>query len=134
MNHPPVEPMDDILKMAFLVRLMLLKCLEAFVTSDADIAHSLLIADDEVDSLRDAVHAELLDVMQRGPSILDAAIDRLFIARNLERIGDHVTNIAEDVLFLVKGIDVRHRSAHVVNAQKPKRPSLTGIMRAAAES
>ena len=116
MNHPPVEPMDDIPTMAFLVRSMLLKCLDAFVSSDAEAAHSLLIADNEVDSLRDTVHAELLDVMQRAPSILDTAIDLLFIARNLERIGDHVTNIAEDVLFLVKGIDVRHPSAHVVNA------------------
>jgi phosphate transport system protein len=68
-----------------------------------------------VDSLRDAVYAELLDLMQRDPSVLTAAIDLLFIARNLERIGDHATNIAEDVVFLVKGVDVRHRAEQTEN-------------------
>src|SRR5579863_5300315 len=109
MHHPLVKPMTDIPKMASLVQSMLLKCLDAFVQGDADLARSVLMSDDEVDSLRDAVYAELLDLMQRDPSVLTAAIDLLFIARNLERIGDHATNIAEDVVFLVKGVDVRHR-------------------------
>jgi len=108
MHHPLVKPMTDIPKMAFLVQSMLLKCLDAYVQGDADLAQSVLVSDDEVDNLRDAVYAELLDVMQRDVAVLTAAIDLLFIARNLERIGDHATNIAEDVVFLVKGIDVRH--------------------------
>ncbi|MBV8729011.1 MAG: phosphate signaling complex protein PhoU [Acidobacteriia bacterium] len=116
MNHPLVKPMTDIPKMASLVQSMLLKCLDAFVNSDADLAHNVLLSDDEVDELRDAVHAELLDIMQRDPTVLTAAIDLLFIARNLERIGDHATNIAEDVVFLVKGIDVRHHAQQVENA------------------
>jgi phosphate transport system protein len=91
MHHPLVKPMTDIPKMASLVQSMLLKCLDAFVQADADLAHSVLLSDDEVDKLRDAVYL-------------------LFVARNLERIGDHATNIAEDVVFLVKGIDVRHHS------------------------
>jgi phosphate transport system protein len=110
MHHPLVKPMTDIPKMASLVQSMLLKCLDAFVQADADLAHSVLLSDDEVDKLRDAVYAELLQVMQRDSSLLTAAIDLLFVARNLERIGDHATNIAEDVVFLVKGIDVRHHS------------------------
>jgi phosphate transport system protein len=110
MHHPLVKPMTDIPKMASLVQSMLLKCLDAFVQGDADLAHSVLLSDDEVDKLRDAVYAELLQVMQRDSSLLTAAIDLLFVARNLERIGDHATNIAEDVVFLVKGIDVRHHS------------------------
>ncbi|PWU11656.1 MAG: phosphate transport system regulatory protein PhoU [Terriglobia bacterium] len=110
MHHPLVKPMTDIPKMASLVQSMLLKCLDAFVQGDADLAHSVLLSDDEVDRLRDAVYGELLQIMQRDPTVLTAAIDLLFVARNLERIGDHATNIAEDVVFLVKGIDVRHHA------------------------
>ncbi|HUI82144.1 MAG TPA: phosphate signaling complex protein PhoU [Bryobacteraceae bacterium] len=115
MHHPLVKPMTDIPKMASLVQSMLLKCLDAFVQGDAELARTVLVSDDEVDKLRDAVYAELLDTMQRDPSLLTAAIDLLFIARNLERIGDHATNIAEDVVFLVKGVDVRHRAEQTEN-------------------
>jgi len=115
MHHPLVKPMTDIPKMASLVQSMLLKCLDAFVQGDAELARSVLVSDDEVDKLRDAVYAELLDIMQRDPSVLTAAIDLLFIARNLERIGDHATNIAEDVVFLVKGVDVRHHAEQTEN-------------------
>jgi phosphate transport system protein len=115
MHHPLVKPMTDIPKMASLVQSMLLKCLDAFVQGDAELARSVLVSDDEVDKLRDAVYAELLDIMQRDPAVLTAAIDLLFIARNLERIGDHATNIAEDVVFLVKGVDVRHRAEQTEN-------------------
>ena len=110
MHHPLVKPMIDIPKMASLVQSMLLKCLDAFVNGDDALARSVLLADDEVDNLRDTVYAELLDTMQRDPGVIPAAIDLIFVARNLERIGDHATNIAEDVVFLVKGIDVRHHA------------------------
>jgi phosphate transport system protein len=110
MHHPLVKPMIDIPKMASLVQSMLLKCLDAFVNGDDVLARSVLLADDEVDDLRDAVYAELQGIMQRDPAVVSAAIDLIFVARNLERIGDHATNIAEDVVFLVKGIDVRHHA------------------------
>jgi phosphate transport system protein len=110
MHHPLVKPMVDIPKMASLVQSMLLKCLDAFVNSDDTLARTVLLADDEVDKLRDAVYAELLATMQRDPGMVPAAVDLIFIARNLERIGDHATNIAEDVVFLVKGLDVRHHA------------------------
>jgi phosphate transport system protein len=110
MHHPLVKPMIDIPKMASLVQSMLLKCLDAFVNGDDVLARSVLLADDEVDALRDAVYAELQETMQRDPGVVPAAIDLIFVARNLERIGDHATNIAEDVVFLVKGIDVRHHA------------------------
>ena len=109
LRHPPVTP-NDIPKIATLVQSMLLNCLEAFVKRDAELAHSVLLADAEVDTLRDTVYAELLETMRRDPSLVSAAIDLIFIARNLERIGDHSTNIAEDVIFCVKGVDVRHYS------------------------
>ena len=110
MHHPLVRPMVDIPNMASLVQSMLLKCLDAFVKGDEALARSVLLADDEVDRLRDAVYAELLGTMQRDPTVVSAAVDLIFVARNLERIGDHATNIAEDVVFLIKGIDVRHHA------------------------
>jgi len=110
MHHPLVRPLVDIPRMATLVQSMLLKCLEAFVRGDADLARSVLLSDDEVDRLRDGVYAELLDAMQHDPGTVPAAIDLIFVARNLERIGDHSTNIAEDVIFLVQGVDVRHHA------------------------
>lgn len=110
MHHPLVRPLTDIPRMATLVQSMLLKCLEAFVRGDADLAHTVLLSDDEVDCLRDHVYAELVEAMQRDPGLVSAAVGLIFVARNLERIGDHCTNIAEDVVFLIKGIDVRHRA------------------------
>ena len=59
---------------------------------------------------------QLGGIMQRDPSVVPAAVDLIFVARNLERIGDHATNIAEDVVFLVKGIDVRHHAEQAENA------------------
>jgi phosphate transport system protein len=115
MHHPLVRPMTDIPKMASLVESMLLKCLDAFVRGDEALARSVLLSDAEVDALRDAVHMELLETMQRDPGMVPAAVDLIFIARNLERIGDHATNIAEDVVFLINGIDVRH---HAEQAEK----------------
>jgi phosphate transport system protein len=109
LRHPPVQ-LNDIPKIATLVESMLLNSLAAFVKRDADLAHSVLLADAEVDCLRDAVYADLLETMQRDPGLVSAAIDLIFIARNLERIGDHSTNIAEDVIFWIKGVDVRHHS------------------------
>src|SRR5215467_5041197 len=115
MHHPLVKPMTDIPKMASLVQSMLLKCLEAFVKGDADLARSVLLSDDDVDRLRDGLYAELMSAMQHDPGIVPAAVDLIFVARNLERIGDHTTNIAEDVVYLVQGIDVRH---HAEQAEK----------------
>jgi phosphate transport system protein len=120
MHHPLVKPMTDIPKMASLVQSMLLKCLDAFVNGDTEMARNVLLSDDEVDNLRDAVYAELLATMQRDPGVVPAAVDLIFVARNLERIGDHATNIAEDVVFLVKGIDVRHHAEDHTDLSMPR--------------
>jgi phosphate transport system protein len=109
-NRPPVKPLIDIPKMASLAQSMLLKSLDAFVRGDVDLAMSVLPADEDVDSLRDLVYTELIEFMQRDGTVVPAAVDLMFVARNLERIADHATNIAEDVIFLVKGIDVRHHA------------------------
>ncbi|MGA2575006.1 MAG: phosphate signaling complex protein PhoU [Bryobacteraceae bacterium] len=112
----PVKPLIDIPRMAQLVESMLLRTLDAFVKGDADEAVSVLTADDEVDALRDSVYQELVAYMQRDPTTVPAAVDLIFVARNLERIADHATNIAEDVVFLVKGVDVRHHATEGRNA------------------
>jgi len=106
-NRPAIKELEDIPRMAGLVQDMLLKSLDAFVKVDADLAQSVCPADDEVDALRDKVYTEMVEFMQRDPESVPAAVDLIFVARNLERIADHATNIAEDVIFLAKGVDFR---------------------------
>jgi len=108
---PLVKPLIDTPRMASLVEDMLHSSLDAFVKRDADLAEKVLPADDEVDSIRDNIYSELLEVMQSNPSVVPSAIHLMFVARNLERIADHTTNIAEDVIFLVRGVDIRHHTA-----------------------
>jgi phosphate transport system protein len=110
LNEPIVKPMIDIPHIAALVQSMVRKSLDSFVTRDADLARSVLASDDAVDDLRNASFHELISFMEQDPGNIRQAIDLLSVVRNLERIADHATNIAEDVLFLAKGIDVRHHA------------------------
>ena len=89
---------------------MVRKALDAFVTRDPELARSVLASDDAVDNMRTACYHELVSFMEKDPQNIKAALDLLAVTRNLERIADHSTNIAEDVLFLVKGVDVRHHA------------------------
>jgi phosphate transport system protein len=107
-RQPPVKPLIDIPLMSKLVESMVGRSLDSFVKRDAELARTVLLADDEVDELKNSVYAELIGFMENDQSGIHPAVDLIFIAHNLERIGDHATNIAEDVLFLVNGIDVRH--------------------------
>lgn len=109
-QRPAVKPLVEIPKMAALAEDMLHKSLDAFVKQDAELAESVLPADEEVDALRDQVFAELIHVMQTEPANVPSALDLMFVARHLERTADHSTNIAEDVIFLVRGEDVRHHA------------------------
>ncbi len=110
MHEPVVKPLIDIPHMANLVESMVRKALDAFVKRDADLARSVLVSDDAVDDLRDAIYKELLSFMQNNPACIPQALDLVFVARNLERIADHATNISEDVLYLIQGVDVRHHA------------------------
>jgi phosphate transport system protein len=116
MEMATVKPLIDIPHMAKLVESMVRKSLDAFVGKDAEMARSVLASDDAVDDLRDTIYQELIHTMQDDPQATPQCVNLMFIARNLERIADHATNIAEDVLFLVHGIDVRHHS------EKPPAP------------
>lgn len=110
MRHPPVNPLVDIPQMANIVESMVRKSLDALVHRDDELARTVLLSDDEVDLLKEMVSRELMAFMQEERSTIPSAVDLIFIAHNLERIADHATNIAEDVLFLSKGIDVRHQA------------------------
>ena len=110
LSEPVIKPMVDIRHMSALVESMVRKSLDAFVANDADMARSVLASDDAVDSLRTASYHELISYMEKDPQNIPQALDLIGITRSLERIADHSTNIAEDVLFLVKGIDVRHHA------------------------
>jgi phosphate transport system protein len=109
-DAPNPEAAIDIPHIASLVQSMVRKALDSFVNRDADMARSVLVSDDEVDGLRTAHYVELMAFMENNPSYIPQAFQLLSVIRNLERIADHATNIAEDVLFLVKGIDVRHHN------------------------
>lgn len=106
---PPIEPKVPIEAMANKVEGMVEKSISAFVGRDAELAREVLTADDEVDAMRNAIYEDLTDRMERDSSVVRRALAHLFVARNLERISDHATNIAEDVIFVVRGTDVRHR-------------------------
>src|ERR1700689_641137 len=108
LRRPLVNMMIDIPHMSGVVESMVHKSLDAFVQRDPDLAQSVLLSDDEVDDLKNSVYKELLALTEEGKVPVPAAFDLIFVAHNLERIADHATNIAEDVLFLIKGIDVRH--------------------------
>jgi phosphate transport system protein len=110
MPQAPINPLVDMPQLARLVESMVRKALDAFVKRDSELAREVLLSDDAVDDLRDAIYQELVSFMQNDPSTIARALDLMSVARNLERIADHATNIAEDVLFLVQGVDVRHHA------------------------
>ena len=110
MEAPSMEPIIDIPLMAKLVQSMVRKSLDAFVARDTNLARSVLIADDAVDSLRTACYHQLVSFMEKDPRNIAQSLRLLTVTRSLERLADHSTNIAEHVLFYVKGIDVRHHS------------------------
>jgi len=98
----------DIPAMAGRVRAMVRDALRAFIEADTDLAKHVLEADDDVDRINKEAFTNLSRIMQTKPECAVQALDALSIARNLERVADHATNIAEDVIFWVRGADVRH--------------------------
>ena len=106
---PPLKPLIDIPRMADIAQEMLKASLDAFVNGDDALALETIRRDDEVDQLKDQVFRELLTYMMADPSTIPRAMELILVSRHLERIGDHATNICEDVIFMVKGKDVRHQ-------------------------
>jgi phosphate transport system protein len=105
---PPLRPIIDLPRMAELAEGMTRDSLDAFVRRDADLARDILARDDEVDQLKDQIFRVLLTHMMADPGTIERALGLILVSRNLERIADHATNIAEDVIFVVEAKDVRH--------------------------
>ncbi len=108
LRHPQVKPYVDLPRMSELAEQMVRDSLNAMVRRDLDLAKTVLSRDDQVDALRDQIFRELLTYMMADSSVVFPAFELILVAKNLERIGDHATNIAEDVIYLVAGKDVRH--------------------------
>jgi phosphate transport system protein len=108
LRHAPVKALEDLPRMADIAQGMVRDALDAFVRRDADLAQRVLAEDDTLDELRMLVFRDLLGVMTREPATIEPSLDLLLVSRHFERIGDHATNIAEDVIFMVTARDVRH--------------------------
>ena len=110
LRHVPVKALIDIPRMATIAQAMLRDALDAYVRRDVTLAHAVLNEDDTLDSLKTQVFRELLTYMLQDPSTIEPSLDLILISRHLERIGDHATNVAEDVIFMVSAKDVRHHA------------------------
>ncbi len=111
LKHPPVKELIDIPRMARIAQTMLRDALDAFVRRDIAMAQNVLNQDDELDGLKTQVFRELLTYMLQDPHTIEPALDLILVSRHLERIGDHATNVAEDVIFMVSARDVRHHAS-----------------------
>jgi phosphate transport system protein len=112
-THPPVKKLIDIPKMGDIAQSMLRDALDAYVKRDTGLAQHVLNEDDQLDALKTQVFRELLTYMLHDPTTVEPALDLILISRHLERIGDHATNIGEDVIFMVSALDVRHHPPKV---------------------
>ena len=107
-QEPELKRLVDLPIMAEAAQKILKESLDAFVNSDADLAEKVITNDNVVDDLYEQIFRELLTYMLEDPRSISRAIKLIFIAKHLERVGDHSANIAEMVVFLVKGQDIRH--------------------------
>jgi len=117
LRHAPVKPLIDIPRMGELAQSMLRDALDAFVRRDTALAEAVLAADDTLDALKTQIFRELLTYMLENPATIEPALDLILISRHLERIGDHATNVAEDVIFILSAKDVRHTSPGAPKAE-----------------
>ena len=108
MNAAPLKPLIDLPRMAEIAEAMTRDSLDAFVRKDPALARGVLARDDEVDQLKDHIFRVLLTYMMADPGTIERALGLILVSRHLERIADHATNIAEDVIFVVEAKDVRH--------------------------
>ncbi len=118
---PPADLPVDIPRMAAAVSAMVRRALESFIEGKAELAQAVLEMDNVVDRMRDEAFITLVRTMNERPAITRQALDALLVARNLERVADHATNIAEDVIFWVRGADVRHN----INNDMPLSPRVS---------
>jgi phosphate transport system protein len=117
-SMPDHRLLVDIPQMAELAQQMVKDSLDSYVRQDVGLAREILLRDDQVDRYRDQIFGELIAYMIKFPARIQFALDMLLISRSLERIGDHATNIAEDVIYMVQGEDIRHHAGERASAGK----------------
>jgi len=110
LRHARVKPYIDLPRMTELAEGMVRDSLDSLVRKDVELAKAVLTRDDQVDQLRDQIFRELLTYMMENSSFVFPAFDLILVAKNLERVADHATNLAEDVIYMVAGRDVRHHA------------------------
>ena len=120
LRYPPLKPLIDIPLMAEIARRMLRESLDAFVRQDAVLAQKVLNTDDEVDAFKNQIFRELLTYMMSDPGTIPRALALILISRNLERVGDHATNVAEEVIYSAQGRDVRHHHEETKRIEEGK--------------
>ena len=103
-----LKPFEDLPQIASKTKKMVKSALDAFVNRDPDLAERVCEADDEVDALKRKVFDDVVLIMQKNPSAVLRGVRLILVSRHFERIADHATNIAEEVIFMVKGKDIRH--------------------------
>ena len=116
---PAAQLPVDIGRMTAAVAAMVRRSLESFIEGQAELARAVLEMDNVVDRMRDEAFISLVKVMNERPAVTRQALDALLVSRNLERVADHATNIAEDVIFWVRGADVRHNAATEITLPQP---------------
>jgi phosphate transport system protein len=115
LKAPPLKPLVDLPLMGELSEEMVRKSIEALVTKNCDIARVVFEDEKGVDLFRDQIFRVLLTYMMADPGTIERALSLILMSRNLERVGDHATNIAEEVIYLVEGREVRHRHELIVD-------------------
>jgi phosphate transport system protein len=115
LNAPPMKPIIDLPMMGDIAQKMVRDSLESLVRRDCALANHVLEEENKVDALRDQIFRVLLTYMMADPGTIQRALALILISRNLERVGDHATNVAEEVIYLVEGREVRH--LHEINTR-----------------
>ena len=111
LDGPPIKPLVDLTIMCEVVQKMVRDSVTAMINHDAAMAEKLLEEEEKVDAFRDQVFRVLLTHMMGDPRTIRQGLSLILIARNLERIGDHATNISEEVIYWIHGRDIRHTRA-----------------------
>ena len=110
MDLPGRHPLPDLMRMADITQEMVGESLRAFAEGDTSSARKIVLRDDEVDALKDLIFSELMRRMITDPQRIQDSLQAILVSRHLERIADHATNIAEDIVYMVEARDIRHRA------------------------
>jgi phosphate transport system protein len=120
LKTPPLKPLIDIPIMARVAQEMVRNALSAFVNGEDRLAREVCERDDQIDQLNEQVFRELLTYMMQDPGTIARAVDLILVGRHLERIADHATNIAEDVIYMVKGKTIKHHIESGTGGRPPE--------------